>query len=152
MGGAAPAGRNRPDPVAATFLFLRRWNDREWILDILKQPRAPHQEPSDAFDVNPVPPRADTSSTMERRRRTLTFTKGDSRYAVAYRDVRELIHGLVDLAEDPRHEIDLMDVFLLVHRLAATHAVQAAGAAPETAAAPHGAGTDSPIDIQDHAA
>ncbi len=48
----------------------------------------------------------------------LEFRKGEQVYAIDYADVKELINCLVDYADDPRFELDLMDVFLLVHRLA----------------------------------
>ena len=48
----------------------------------------------------------------------LEFRKGDQGYAIDYTDVKELINCLVDYADDSRYDLDLMDVFLLVHRLA----------------------------------
>ena len=48
----------------------------------------------------------------------LEFRKGEQLYAIDYANVKELINCLVDYADDPRFELDLMDVFLLVHRLA----------------------------------
>jgi hypothetical protein len=48
----------------------------------------------------------------------IEFRKGDQVYAVSYADVKNLINCLVDYADDPRFNLDLMDVFLLVHRLA----------------------------------
>lgn len=48
----------------------------------------------------------------------IEFRKGDQIYAVSYADVKNLINCLVDYADDPRFNLDLMDVFLLVHRLA----------------------------------
>ena len=48
----------------------------------------------------------------------IEFRKGDQVYAVSYADVKHLINCLVDYADDPRFNLDLMDVFLLVHRLA----------------------------------
>ena len=48
----------------------------------------------------------------------LEFRKGEEFYAVDYGDVKALINCLVDYADDPRYNLDLMDVFLLVHRLA----------------------------------
>ena len=48
----------------------------------------------------------------------LEFRKGEQLYAIDYANVKELINCLVDYADDPRFELDLMDIFLLVHRLA----------------------------------
>ena len=48
----------------------------------------------------------------------LEFRKGEQVYAIDYADVKELINCLVDYADDARYGLDLMDVFLLVHRLA----------------------------------
>lgn len=55
---------------------------------------------------------------MDRVQKTLGFTKGAQRYDLRYDNVKDLIHALVDYAEDPRYNLDLMDVFILVHRLA----------------------------------
>ena len=48
----------------------------------------------------------------------LEFRKAEQFYAVDYENVKALINCLVDYADDPRFNLDLMDVFLLVHRLA----------------------------------
>lgn len=48
----------------------------------------------------------------------LEFRKGEASYALEYGNVKDLINCLVDYADDPRFNLDLMDVFLLVHRLA----------------------------------
>ena len=48
----------------------------------------------------------------------IDFRKGDQSYVLEYGDVKNLINCLVDYADDPRYNLDLMDVFLLVHRLA----------------------------------
>ena len=46
------------------------------------------------------------------------FKKAGQVYAMDYADVKDLINCLVDYADDARYNLDLMDVFLLVHRLA----------------------------------
>jgi hypothetical protein len=56
-----------------------------------------------------------------RNQKVFGFTKGEERYAVRYRNVKQLIDCLVDYAEDPRYNLDLIDVFILVHRLAYRH-------------------------------
>ena len=48
----------------------------------------------------------------------IDFRKGEQSYVLEYEDVKNLINCLVDYADDPRYNLDLMDVFLLVHRLA----------------------------------
>ena len=48
----------------------------------------------------------------------LEFRKSEESYVIDYEDVKTLINTLVDYADDPRFNLDLMDVFLLVHRLA----------------------------------
>ena len=48
----------------------------------------------------------------------LEFRKSEESYVIDYEDVKALINTLVDYADDPRFNLDLMDVFLLVHRLA----------------------------------
>ena len=48
----------------------------------------------------------------------LEFRKSEESYVIDYGDVKALINTLVDYADDPRFNLDLMDVFLLVHRLA----------------------------------
>lgn len=48
----------------------------------------------------------------------LEFRKGEEFYAIDYASVKALINCLVDYADDVRFNLDLMDVFLLVHRLA----------------------------------
>lgn len=58
---------------------------------------------------------------MSTARKEIGFTKGAQHYAIRYADVRDLIHCLVDYADDPRHALDLMDVFILVHRIAYLH-------------------------------
>ena len=59
---------------------------------------------------------------MDRIPKTIGFTKGTQHYDIRYDSVKELIHCLVDFAEDPRYNLDLMDVFILVHRIAFQHA------------------------------
>ena len=58
---------------------------------------------------------------MDTLQKRLGFTKGSERYDIAYSDVKDLIHCLVDYADDPRYNLDLMDVFVLVHRIAYMH-------------------------------
>ena len=57
-------------------------------------------------------------NTVQKR---LGFTKGSDRYDIRYDNVRDLIHTLVDYADDGRFNLNLMDVFVLVHRLAYLH-------------------------------
>lgn len=58
---------------------------------------------------------------MDTLQKHLGFTKGTQRYDITYTDVKDLIHCLVDYADDPKHNLDLMDVFILVHRIAYMH-------------------------------
>ncbi len=58
---------------------------------------------------------------MDTLQKHLGFTKGGENYTISYTDVRDLIHCLVDYADDPRYNLDLMDVFILVHRIACMH-------------------------------
>ena len=58
---------------------------------------------------------------MNTVQKKLGFTKGPQQYDIRYDNVRELIHCLVDYADDPRYNLNLMDVFILVHRLAYMH-------------------------------
>ena len=48
----------------------------------------------------------------------IEFRKAEESYVIDYEDVKALINTLVDYADDARYNLDLMDVFLLVHRLA----------------------------------
>lgn len=48
----------------------------------------------------------------------IEFQKAEQVYAIDYADVKTLINCLVDYADDSRFNLDLMDVFVLVHRLA----------------------------------
>lgn len=59
-----------------------------------------------------------SASALQKR---IGFTKGSQRYEILYAEIRDLIHCLVDYAEDPRYNLDLMDVFVLVHRIAYLH-------------------------------
>ncbi len=86
---------------------------------------------------------------MEMQTRTLAFTKGDSRYSIQYRNVRDLINCLVDYADDPDHNLDLMDVFILVHRLAFMHTRQIQGERAAADAVPVSTAPDAPSDIRD---
>ena len=61
------------------------------------------------------------SNAMNTVQKSLGFTKGVERYNIRYDNVRDLIHCLVDYADDPRYNLDLMDVFVLVHRIACMH-------------------------------
>lgn len=70
-------------------------------------------------------------------------------YSIRYQNVRDLINCLVDYADSPDHNLDLMDVFILVHRLAFMHSQQLKAAeqgepVPGVLAAP-----DVPMDIHD---
>ena len=50
----------------------------------------------------------------------LDFAKEGHHYSFVYDDVRELINHIVDLADSPECQFDLMDVFAIVKRLAHT--------------------------------
>ena len=46
------------------------------------------------------------------------FSKGTHQFSFYYDDVKELINHLVDIADSEQCNLDLMDIFSLVRRLA----------------------------------
>jgi hypothetical protein len=48
----------------------------------------------------------------------LDFAKGQDQYSFFYDDIRELINYLVDIADEEKCHLDLMDIFTIVNRLA----------------------------------
>jgi len=55
---------------------------------------------------------------MKTKLKQFVFEKDGHLYEISYDKVKEAVDHMVDMADDPRSNIDLLDVFMLIHRLA----------------------------------